>query len=150
MLEPTRLTWILVVIGIIIYAPVLYMQLLAIRNPHSQKLKDMLIGKGEDYHDKTHFLFCHGTGWADLIMQFPPLIAGSIGVILGRPWGYLLWMAVAAIAAYISIVLWFIDGEYVYPKCGPLAFFTYYWGIWLYWAVAVMAYSLLRFNGVNL
>jgi len=150
MLEPTRLTWILVVIGIIIYAPVLYMQLLAIRNPHSKKLKDMLIGKGEDYHDKTHFLFCHGTGWADLIMQFPPLIAGSIGVILGRPWGYLLWMAVAAIAAYISIVLWFIDGEYVYPKCGPLAFFTYYWGIWLYWAVAVMAYSLLRFNGVNL
>jgi hypothetical protein len=150
MLEPTMITWLLVIMGIIIYAPVLYMQLLAVRNPRSQKLKDILIGKGEDYHDKTHFLFCYGTGWADLIMQFPPLIAGSIGVILGRPWGYMLWVAVAAIAAYISIVLWFIDGEYVYPKCGPLAFFTYYWGIWLYWSIAVMVYSLLRINGVDL
>lgn len=148
MLEPTIITWILVIIGLIIYAPALYMQLLAVRDPYSQKVKDLLIGKGEDYADRTHFLFCQGSGWADLIMQFPPLIGGSLGVILGRPWGYMLWLAVAAIAAYISIVLWFIDGEHVYPKCGPLAFYTYYWGIWLYWSVAVIAYSLLRINGV--
>ncbi|MEW6658728.1 MAG: hypothetical protein AB1424_08705 [Thermodesulfobacteriota bacterium] len=148
LLEPTKVTWVLVIIGLIIYAFPLYMQILAVRNPHSQKVKDLLIGKGEDYVDRTHFLFCYGTGWADLIMQFPPLIIGSIGVLLGRSWGYLLWMAVASIAIYISIVLWFVDREYVYPKCGPLAFYTYYWGIWVYWSVAVSAYCLLRFNGV--
>lgn len=150
MIEPTMITWTLVIIGIIIYAPVFYMQLLEVRNPHSQQVKDLLIGKGEDYTDRTHFLFCYGTGWADMIMQFPPLIAGSLGVLLGRSWGYLLWMAVAAIAVYISIVLWFIDGEHVYPKCGPLAFYTYYWGIWLYWGIAVIVYSLVRINGAIL
>ncbi|MFZ5868060.1 MAG: hypothetical protein ACOYXY_19415 [Thermodesulfobacteriota bacterium] len=148
MIEPTGVTWTLVIVGLIIYAPAAYMQFLAVRNPHSRRVKDLLIGKGEDYADKTHFLFCHGSGWADMLMQFPPLIVGSIGVILGRPWGYVLWAAVAAIALYISIVLWFVDGEYVYPKCGPLAFYTYYWGIWVYWAIIALVYSLVRINGV--
>ncbi|MEW6387146.1 MAG: hypothetical protein AB1491_06495 [Thermodesulfobacteriota bacterium] len=150
MLEPTLITWILVISGLIIFAPPLYMQILAVKNPHSQKLKDLLIGKGEDYADRTHFLFCYGTGWADLILQFPPLIIGSLGVLLGRAWGYLLWMAVAAIAIYVSIILWFIDREHVLPKCGPLAFYTYYWGIWVYWGVAVFIYSLVRINGIVL
>ncbi|MBI5568852.1 MAG: hypothetical protein HY914_02810 [Desulfomonile tiedjei] len=146
MIDPTTVTWTLVIIGLVIYAPPLYMQILAIKDPHGRKVKDLVIGKGEDYADRTHFLFCYGTGWADMIMQFPPLIAGSIGVILGRPWGYLLWAAVAAVSLYISIVLWFVDREYVYPKCGPLAFFTYYWGIWVYWSITVLAYSIVRIN----
>jgi len=150
LIEPTGVTWALVIIGLIIYAPPLYMQILAVRDPHSRRVKDLLIGKGEDYGDKTHFLFCRGTGYADLIMQFPPLIVGSIGVIRGRPWGYMLWAAVAAISLYISIVLWFVDREYVYPKCGPLAFYTYYWGIWVYWSIIVFAYSLVRINGIVL
>jgi len=150
MIEPTSVTWTLVIIGLVIYAPPLYMQTLAVRNPHSQKVKDLLIGKGEDYADKTHFLFCHGTGWADMIMQFPPLILGSIGVLLGRPWGYLLWAAVAAISLYISVVLWFVDREYVYPKCGPFAFYTYYWGIWVYWSIVVVAYSIVRINELGI
>lgn len=148
MIEPTWITWTLVIIGLVIYAPPLCMQILAVRDPHSRKVKDLLMGRGGDYADKTHFLFCLGTGWADLIMQFPPLVAGSIGVILGRPWGYLLWAAVAAISIYISIVLWFVDGEHVYPRCGPLAFYTYYWGIWVYWSVIVLAYCVVRISGV--
>jgi hypothetical protein len=150
MIDPTSVTWTLVIIGLVIYAPPLYMQILAVRNPHSRKVKDLLIGNGGDYADKTHFLFCRGTGWADLIMQFPPLIVGSIGVIRSRPWGYMLWAAVAAISLYISIVLWFVDREYVYPRCGPLAFYTYCWGIWVYWSIVVLAYSLVRINGVVL
>jgi hypothetical protein len=62
----------------------------------------------------------------------------------------MLWAAVAAIALYISIVLWFVDGEYVYPKCGALAFYTYYWGIWVYWAIIVLVCSLVRINGIVL
>jgi len=146
MIEPTWVTWTLVIIGLVIYSPPLYMQVLAVRDPHGRKVKDLLVGKGGDYADKTHFLFCRGTGWADLILQFPPLIVGSIGVILGQAWGYLLWGAVAAISVYISIVLWFVDGEHVYYRCGPLAFYTYNWGIWVYWSIVVLVYSLVRIN----
>lgn len=148
MIEPTRITWALVMIGLVIYAPPLYMQVLAVRDPHSRKVKDLLMGPGADYADRTHFLFCRGTGWADLILQFPPLIAGSAGVLLGRPWGYVLWAAVAAISLYISIVLWFVDGEHVYPRCGRLAFYTYCWGIWVYWSILALAYSLLRMSEI--
>jgi hypothetical protein len=150
MFEPTKITWVLVIFGLIIYVFPLYLQIFAVRNHHSQRVKDLLIGNGEDYFDKTHFLFYSGTGWADLIMQFPLLIIGSIGVVLGQAWGYLLWMAVASIAMYIIIVLWFVDREYQYPKCGPLAFYPYFWGILVYWSIEVIAYCLLRFNGVSL
>jgi len=148
MIEPTIVTWLLVIIGIIIYAPPLYMQVLAVRAPQSQRVKDLLIGKGADYADKTHLRFCYGTGWADLMMQFPPLIAGSIGVILGQSWGYMLWVAGATVAVYISIVLWFVEREHVYPNFGPLVYYTYYWGIWVYWAVIAIGYGLLRINGI--
>ena len=51
----------------------------------------------------------------DLVFKLPLMAAGIIGVILGQAWGCVLWAAVAAIAVYISIVLWFSEREYVNP-----------------------------------
>jgi hypothetical protein len=68
---------------------------------------------------------------------------------MGEAWGYLLWAAGGSIAVYISIVLWFLEREYVYPKVGPLAYYTYFWGSFLYWGLAAAAYSVLRIVGVR-
>jgi len=37
----------------------------------------MMIGKGEDWRDKTHFRFALGMAWADWLF-FAPLSAGGI------------------------------------------------------------------------
>ncbi|MBD3181870.1 hypothetical protein GF312_06235 [Candidatus Poribacteria bacterium] len=55
MLEPTLLTWMLSIAGIILYLPAVYIQVLAIAKPHDQRTKNLLVGKNEDYHDKTYF-----------------------------------------------------------------------------------------------
>ena len=92
MLKPTVITWILVIFGaLLIFLPMLYAQLLMALRPHSQKTKDLLIGKGEDWRDNTHLRMSLGTAWADLIVWLPLLVAGSIGVLLGQVWGYALW-----------------------------------------------------------
>jgi len=148
MLEPTFVTWILVVFGALIYLLVLYAQVLLVTSPHSQKTKDLVIGKGEDWRDKSHFRSSYGIAWADLIFQLPLLAVGSVGVILGQAWGYVLWAAMAAIAVWISIVLWFSEREYVYPAWGPLAYYTIVWGFFVYWGVAVIVYTMLRLAGV--
>ena len=148
MLEPTFVTWILVVFGALIYLLVLYAQVLLVTSPHSQKTKDLVIGKGEDWRDKSHFRSSYGIAWADLIFQLPLLAVGSVGVILGQAWGYVLWAAMAAIAVWISIVLWFSEREYVYPAWGPLAYYTIVWGFFVYWGVAVIVYTVLRLAGV--
>jgi hypothetical protein len=145
MLEPTIVTWILIVWGIVlILLPILYAQLLMVRRPQDQKTKDLIIGEGEDWRDKSHFRSSYGIGWADLIMWLPMLAVGSIGVILGEHWGYVLWAASGAISLYISIVLWFSEREYVYPSVGPLAYYTYIWGQFVYWGILVVAYSVWR------
>lgn len=151
MLEPTLITWILIIFGLVfIFLPMLYVQLQMVLRPNSRKTRDIIIGKGEDWRDKTHFRMSYGDGWADLMIWLPLLAAGSIGVILGQVWGYALWAASGAISVYVNIILWFSEREYVYPACGPLVYYTYFWGFFVYWGVAVVVYTVLRLAGVTL
>ena len=150
MIEPTAITWILVIFGaLLIFIPMLYAQLLMALRPHSQKTKDLIIGREEDWRDKTHLRMSLGAAWADLIVWLPLLAAGSIGVLLGQVWGYALWAAAGAISVYISIILWFSEREYVYPAYGPLVYYTYFWGFFVYWGVVVGVYALLRLADVT-
>ena len=149
MIEITLITWILLVFGwIFILFPMVLVQILVVQDPKSQKAKDIVIGKDEDYRDKTHCRMTYGMGWADLMIWLPFLLIGSIGVILGETWGYALWMASGAISVYINIILWFSEKEYVYPSVGPLRYYTYIWGFFVYWGIAVLGYSIIRLLGV--
>jgi hypothetical protein len=151
MLTPTFVTWMLVIFGaLLVFLPMLYAQLLMALRPHSRKTKDLLIGKGEDWRDRTHLRMSLGAAWADLIVWLPLLGAGSIGVLLGQVWGYALWAAAGAISVYINVILWFSEREYVYPAYGPLVYYTYFWGFFVYWGVAVVAYAVLRLASVTL
>ena len=151
MLDSTLITWILVIFGVIfIFAPMLYAQFLMIIKPHSQKTKNIIIGKGQDWRDKTHFLAAYGLAWADLIIWLPAIAVGSIGVLLGYHWGYIVWAISGAISVYISITLWFMEREYVYPSKGPWPYYTFYWGFFIYWGVAAVAYSIIRLVGIEI
>ena len=151
MLKPSVLTWILVIFGVLfIFLPIVYVQFLVAVNPNSQKAKDIIIGKGEDYRDKTHMRVSFGIALGDLIFWLPLLAAGSVGVILGRAWGYTLWAASGAISVYISIILWVTEREYTYPAVGPLLYYTIFWGFFVYWGVAAVAYATLRLSNVKL
>jgi hypothetical protein len=149
MLQPTVITWILIIFGLITCGPLLYAQLVMLTQPRSQKAKDILIGKGEDWRDKSHFKSAYALAWADWILFMPVFVAGIIGVLLGQVWGYLLFAVAGAITLYINVVLWFFEREYVYPAVGPLAYYTYIWGDFVYWGAATLVYSLLRLNGVS-
>jgi len=101
LLEPTLITWILVIFGLLfIFLPMLFIQLLMVLRPHSQKIRDICIGKGEDWRDKTHFRMSFGAGWADLVIWLPLLAAGSIGVLHGPGLGLCI---VGGIRSYFSV-----------------------------------------------
>lgn len=148
-LQPTIITWILISFGFLIYLPVFYGQIMLLARPHSQATKDVVIGKGEEWRDKTHFRSSYGFAWADLIFFLPLLVIGSAGVIMSQVWGYALWMAAAAIAVDVNIVLWFSEKEYVYPVWGPLAYYTFFWGFFVYWGLISVVYAVLRLSGMN-
>jgi hypothetical protein len=151
MIELSIITWALLIFGwIFILLLALIAQILVASRPDNQKTKNLVIGKGEDYRDKTHRRMTFGIAWADLIIWFPLLVIGSIGVILGQVWGYALWLASGAISVYINIILLFSEKQYVYESAGPLAYYTIYWGFFVYWGSAVIIYSILRLAGINI
>jgi len=148
MLKPTLITWLLIVFGAVTLAPLVLAQLIILLRPHSQSAKDILVARGEDWRDKTHFRSAYGFAWADWLLLVPLALAGSVGVIMGYSWGYVLWAAAGSISLYINIVLWFMEREYVYPSRGPLAYYTYYWGFFILWGALVLVYSAIRLGGV--
>ena len=130
MLEPTTVTWALVIFGVVaIFLPVLYAQVLMVTRPDSQATKDLLIGKGDDWRDKTHFRSALGYAWADFLVWFPTLLAGSVGILLGHHWGYVLWGASGVISVYINVVFWFSEREYVYPIDRPVCLLHVFLGV---------------------
>ncbi|UCC86080.1 MAG: hypothetical protein JSV81_14625 [Anaerolineales bacterium] len=149
MLRPTLITWILIVFGLLTCGPLLYAQLVMLLQPHSQKAKDIMVGKGEDWRDTSHFKSAYALAWADWIFFMPVLVAGIAGVLLGQAWGFVLFAVAGAIQLYINLFLWFFEREYVYPAAGPLAYYTYVWGNFVYWGAATLVYSLLRLNGIS-
>ena len=144
MIKPTIYTWIIAVFGAITFLPLLGAQLLMLLKPQSQKTKDLLIGKGEDWRDKTHYKSALAFAWADWLVIFPLLISGTIGVFYGQLWGYTLWLTLGIVSIYFSIIFWIMEKEYTYPNCGWLAYYTYFWGFFLYWGVGTAAYSILQ------
>ena len=126
-MKPTLVTWILLVFGVITLAPLVLAQIIMLLKPNSQQARDIIIAKGADWRDKTHFRSA-----------------------LGCAWGYVLWGAAGAISLYINIVLWFMEKEYVYPSRGALAYYSYYWGFFVYWGALALAYSAIRLSGLEI
>ncbi len=149
-MQPTLFTWALVVFGIITLAPLVAAQMSILIRPESQKTRDLLIGKNEDWRDKTHFKMAVGAAWADWLFFVPIFAAGTVGMLLGQSWGYVLFGAAGACSLYINVLLWFTEKAYVYPSRGPLKYFTYYWGFFVYWGALALAYSIVRISGIAL
>jgi len=144
MIKPTLITWIIAIFGAITFLPLLAVQFLMLLKPNSQQTKDIIIGKGEDWRDKTHFKSALAFAWADLLIIFPLLISSYISVFSDQMWGYILWIALGFLSIYFSIVFWIMEKEYTYPSYGPLAYYTYFWGFFLYWGIIAIIYSIFQ------
>ena len=132
MIEATIITWIISIFGAITFLPLLGAQLVMIFKPNSQKAKDLIIGKGEDWRDKTHFRLSLAFACADLIIILPLYALGTIWVFNGQLLGYIMWISVGFLSIYFSIVCCVLEKEYIYKSVGWIPYFTYFWGFFLY------------------
>lgn len=144
MIKISLFTWILTIFGAITFLPLLGAQLIMLLKPDSQQAKDLIIGKGEDWRDKTHFKSALAFARADLLILFPLFIGGTIGIFAGQIWGYVLWFALGMLSIYFSIIFWVMEKEYTYPTKGWLAYYTYFWGFFLYWGIGAAIYSTIQ------
>jgi hypothetical protein len=149
MYQPTVVTWILIIIGLIVCFPLLVAQFIILIEPEGKRAKNILIGKDEEWRDNSHFKAAYSLAITDWLIFFPLFILGIIGMLAGSYWGYVLFAVAGAIQLYINVFLWFFEKEYVYPANGPLKYYTYLWGNFMYWGFAALLYGLVRLTGIN-
>ncbi|MDH3651575.1 MAG: hypothetical protein OEQ53_17965, partial [Saprospiraceae bacterium] len=143
---PTAFTWIIAIFGLITFLPLIAAQILMLLNPNSRRTKDVIIGKGKNWRDKTHVRSALAFAWADILIMLPLLILGSIGVTNGQIWGYIIWTSLGVLSIYFSIIFWVMEKKYTYPAYGWLAYYTYFWGFFLYWGLAAIAHSIYQMS----
>lgn len=136
-------TWILSIFGVITFLPLMLAQLLMLLSPESKQARDLIIGKGETWRDDTHYRSALAFAWADILILLPIFIISYWGIFSGHEWGYILWFVLGIISIYFSIIFWVQEKAYVLPSCGRLAYYTYFWGSFLYWGIGVSVYSLM-------
>jgi len=142
-MKPTIFTWILAVFGAITFLPLLMAQLIMLFKPNSQQAKDLIIGKGKEWRDHTHYRSALAFAWADILVILPLLILSTVGVFSGQLWGYTLWLVLGILSIYFSILFWVLEKSYTYSAVGWLAYYTYFWGFFLYWGIGALVYSII-------
>ncbi len=71
MIQPTIVSWVLIVFGIVTTFPLFYAQVFMILAPNGRKTKGWLIEKGEGWRDGTHFSASLGAAWGDCYLSGP-------------------------------------------------------------------------------
>ena len=148
MYQITAITWIMIAFGMITCFPLLIAQLVMLIDPSGVKAKEILIGKGEEWRDNSHFKSAYGFAISDWLIFFPVFVLSIVGIFLHQSWGYIFLSVSGAIQLYINVFLLFFEKEYVYPSLGPLKYYTYYWGNFIYWGLASLLYGIFRINGI--
>ncbi|MCE7734574.1 MAG: hypothetical protein GPJ54_06840, partial [Candidatus Heimdallarchaeota archaeon] len=85
----------------------------------------------------------------DLMVYFPIFLIGTIGVSMGTTWGYILYSAAGLMAIYFSIIFWVAERKYTISTNGPIMYYTFFWGFFMYWGIIAFAYSMIRIENIK-
>jgi hypothetical protein len=124
-MDVTISTWIIAVAGLLIIGLLGALQLVAVMRPRAPWTIDNVYGGTPADTDSTaYFAFNQGFAWADVMMWAPLQIAGSIGMLLGERWGFLVSLAASVPFVYTSIPMFVWDRELGFRQ-----------RTWTYWVI---------------
>jgi len=143
-MEVTALTWIVAVAGLVLIGLLGSLELVALIRPRSQWVIDNVYGgQPDDTDPKAYFAFNQGFAWADPMFWAPLQIAGSIGMLLGQRWGFLLALAASVPFWYTAITIFIWDRDLGFRQ-NTLTYWVIIWGMWPVFGVLEGVYCFVR------
>jgi len=143
-MEVTILTWAVAVAGLLLIGLLAALQLVAVVNPRARWTIDNVYGGTPDATDpNAYFAFNQGYAWADPFFWAPLQIAGSIGMLLGEQWGFLLALA-ASVPFWYSAILIFIWDRNMGFRRNTVGYWVVVWGMWPAFGVLEGVYCFAR------
>ena len=129
-MDVTPMTWIVAIGGLALIALLGGAELVALVRPRSEWTIANIYGGSPDATDPTaYFAFNQGLAWADTVFWAPLQIMGSIGMLLGERWGFLVALVASVPFWYTAIPIFIWDRDLGFRQ--PTAYYwVVVWGIW--------------------
>ena len=144
MMDVTAATWIVALVGLGLIVLLSGLQLVAVIRPRSQWTIDNVYGGSPDDTDaRAYFAFNQASAWADPFLWAPLQIAGSVGMLLGERWGFLLAL-MASVPFWYTAVSFFIWDRDLGFRENTVGYWIVTWGIWPVFGVVESVYCFVR------
>ena len=143
-MEVTALTWIVAILGLLIMGILASLQFVAVLRPRTEWTIENVYGGTPEGTDPTaYFAFNQGYAWADPFFWAPLQIAGSIGMLLGERWGFLLALAAAVPYVYTAIPIFIWDRDLGFRE-NTFFYWVVVWAMFPAYGLLEGAYTFLR------
>lgn len=142
--EVTTLTWVVAIGGLVLMSVLGGVQFIAVLRPRAAwTIANVYGGQPEATDPKAYFAFNQGFAWADAVVWAPIQIVGSIGMLLGERWGFLLTLIGSVPFWYTAIPMFIWDRDLGFRE-NTFHYWVVVWGIWPAFGVLETAYCLIR------
>ena len=143
-MEVTAITWIVAIAGLGLIGLLAALQLVAVIDPRGEWTIENVYGGDPGATDpKAYFAFNQGYAWADGFFWAPLQIAGSVGMLLGQRWGFLLALVASVPFWYTAITTFIWDRDLGFRQ-NTFTYWAVIWGMWPVFGVLEGIYSFVR------
>ena len=143
-MEVTVFTWIVAVAGLVIIGILGSLQFVAVLRPRTEWTIENVYGGSPENTDPTaYFAYNQGWAWADSFFWAPLQIAGSIGMLLGERWGFLLALMASVPFWYTAIPIFIWDRDMGFRE-NTLMYWVVIWGMFPAFGILEGVYTFVR------
>ncbi len=143
-MESTALSTTIAVIGLALMGLLGSLQLVAAMRPRTEwTIKNVYGGSPDATDPVAYFAANQGWAWADVLVWAPLQLAGSIGILLGERWGYLLALAASLTFVYTAIQFFIWDRDLGFRQ-PTLNYWVVIWGMWPAFGIVQGVYTFGR------
>jgi hypothetical protein len=143
-MDVTVWTVIVAVGGLLLISLLGGLQFVAALRPRSAwTIANVYGGDPEATDPEAYFAFNQGYAWADPFFWAPLQILGSIGMLLGERWGFLLALAASVPFVYTAIPMYIWDRDLGFRQ-PTVSYWVVVWGMWPAFGLLEGVYCFLR------
>lgn len=140
----TPITWAVAMTGLLLMAMLVVLQFVALLKPRSAWTIRYVYGGSPDKTDpKAYFAFNRGFAIADTVFWGPLQFAGSIGMLMGERWGFLLAL-IASVPFWYTAVLFYVWDRDLGFRQDTFLYWVFVWGVFPVFGVVEMVYCFVR------
>ena len=143
-MDVTLWTWVVAVSGLLLMALLATLQGIAVLRPRSSwVVENVYGGNPEDTDPTAYFAFNSGFARADVFLWAPLQFAGSIGMLLGQRWGFLLALMSAVPYVYTAVVYYVWDRDLGFRR-NTWTYWVVVWAMWPAYGIVEALYTFAR------